>query len=110
MALKTRTYRTSNMVDTRSNAGTPAPKSSKATYQVVRGSFRKVTGLNSSAPSVEGEAIELGGQNGYFAQHKVTGWRVFVVCTGVHAGVWSQVDSTGWPMVNDMRTILGARY
>lgn len=110
MKLKTRTYRTSSTVDTRENAGTPAPKNSKSVYQVVRGTFRKVTGLNSNAPGVTGEAIELGGQNGYFAQHKVTGWRVFVVCTGANAGVWAQVDSTGWPMVNDLRTMLGARY
>lgn len=112
MALKTRrTVTTATYSTTNDNTGINAPRGVKATYQVLADNrkFRKVYNVKSKAPGVEGEAVALGGQNGYFAKHAVTGWHLFVVCTGASKGVWAQVDSEGWPYVEDWRFLCGAR-
>lgn len=111
MALKTRHTRTVKQYNTTDNASVQAPKTSQSRYtQLGTVSFRKITGIDTQTPGVTGESVELGAQNGYWAQHRLMGWRVFVVCTGAHKGAWAQVDNTGWPMVNDWQARFGARY
>ena len=40
---------------------------------------------------ITGSFVDLKAQNGFFAQHKMSHARVFIVTTGPHKGIWQQI-------------------
>lgn len=58
-------------------------------YHQLPGKWVKVDGFNIDWRN----AVELIGQNGFFAAHKLHKCTVFVVETGPKKGIWTRLDS-----------------